>query len=218
MTLIHENKKLVKRVLEISHDKKLSHISSCITAVPIINHIFREKKKREKFVLSAGHAGLALYVVLEKYLKHVSAEDLLEKHGIHPNLDPDNGIDCSTGSLGHGLPIALGMALANPEENVYCLVSDGEMAEGSCWEALTVARKYGVTNLKIHLNANGFSAYDLVDIDHLITRIRAFDFPVVIWRTDCSAFSFLRGIGGHYRVMSDEEYESATLALREFKL
>ena len=62
------NKELKKRILEISYKKKLSHLGSCLTAVDIIDEIFKIKKPDEKFVLSSGHAALALYVVLEKYL------------------------------------------------------------------------------------------------------------------------------------------------------
>ena len=72
----------------------------------------------------------ALYVVLEKYFG-IDAEELLEKHGHHPHRDELNKLHCSTGSLGQGITVAVGRAIANPNRDVYCLISDGECAEGS---------------------------------------------------------------------------------------
>src|SRR4051812_33407854 len=115
-----KNKDLKKRIIEISYKHKLSHLGSCLTAVDIIDEIFQVKKPNEKFVLSSGHAGLALYVVLEKYEKKdfdgnlipLDAEEIFEHHGTHPDRCKACHLDCSTGSLGQGLPIAVGMALA----------------------------------------------------------------------------------------------------------
>lgn len=154
MSILHD------RIMEISRKYKLSHLGSCLTAVDIIDEIYGVKKPEDKFVLSCGHAGLALYVVLEKYAGgELDAEELFKLHGVHPNRDR-GGIHCSTGSLGHGLPIALGMAMADRSRNVYCLISDGEAVEGTTWEVANVMQKYNVTNLKIYCNWNGWGAYD----------------------------------------------------------
>ena len=110
--------KLNERILEISIKHKLSHLGSCFTALPIIYEIFLEKQATDKFVLSSGHAGLALYVVLEHFYG-VAAEHLLETYGIHPERDLENFIDVSTGSLGLGITIATGIAVANPNITVY---------------------------------------------------------------------------------------------------
>ena len=164
------NKALKRRIIEISYKHKLSHIGSCLTAVDIIKEIYDTKKEDEKFVLSSGHAGLALYVVLEEYLGRQligdscvshSAEYFFKKHGVHPNRD--RHIDCSSGSLGNGLPISLGMALADRSKNTYCLISDGELAEGSIHEALRIKKQQKVDNLKVYLNWNGWGAYDRTD-------------------------------------------------------
>jgi transketolase len=135
------NKNLKKRILEISYKHNLSHLGSCLTAVDIIDEIYAIKKHNERFVLSSGHAGLALYVVIEKYTKGddlgmvlgINAEDIFNHHGVHPDRCSQCGLDASTGSLGQGLPIAVGMALADRSKNVYCLISDGECSEGSVW-------------------------------------------------------------------------------------
>ena len=112
---------LVKRILDISYQEKLSHLSSCLSALPIVEEIYEKKKEDEVFILSNGHAGLALYVVLEsKY--GIDPVMLLHKHGIHPGKDLENKLYCSTGSLGSGLPIAVGHALADRTKNVYCMI------------------------------------------------------------------------------------------------
>lgn len=186
--------------MEISKKKGLSHISSCVTSVQLIDDVYVFKKPNEPFILSNGHAGLALYCVLEKH-EGKDAEKLYEKHGTHPNRDKKDGIWCSTGSLGQGLPIALGMALADRMREVYVLTSDGEWAEGSMWETLRIASDFRVANLTILVNANGFSAYKELDLDRLEWQIGGFV------KENCPKVAFFRtqnpegyeGLQGHYR-------------------
>lgn len=196
---------LKRRILDLSYKHKLSHIGSCLSAVDTIDKIYSVKKKDEPFILSNGHAGLALYVVLEKYEGH-NAEELIEKHGVHPNRDMEHGIWCSTGSLGHGLAIGVGMAIADRNRLVHIVTSDGECAEGSIWEALAIARKYQLENLRIAVIGNGYSAYDEVDIADLDMRLNSF-YPVLMVRTNMYAYpDFLQGLGAHYVVMNEEQY------------
>jgi transketolase len=198
---------LRKRILEISHKYKLSHIGSCLTSVDIIDHIYKVKKKKEPFILSNGHAGLALYVVLEKH-EGKDAEALWVNHGTHPSRSSQDGICCSTGSLGQGLTVAVGMALANSKRNVYVLTSDGEMAEGSCWEALRIAADLRLENLRISVVANGLSAYGKVDVDLLDLRMQYF-YPSLVVKTDLFSYpEWLQGLAGHYVVMDDKQYKS----------
>ena len=199
---------LHRRILDISYKKNLSHLSSCLTAVDIIDEIYKERKNDEPFVLSQGHTGLALYTVLEKH-NGVDAEMLFDKHGVHPNRDEELGLYCSTGSLGCGLPIALGMAAANERRNVYCLISDGECAEGSIWESLMIKKKYKINNLIIYVNINGSSAYDLVDVKDLKERLWSFDSNIRVRDTNVDDYPFLSGIDGHYYKMKKEDYEQA---------
>ncbi|MCK9371229.1 thiamine pyrophosphate-dependent enzyme [Candidatus Dojkabacteria bacterium] len=199
--------KLEKRILQISYDKKLSHISSCLTAVNLIDNIYKNKKKDDIFILSAGHAGLALYCILEKY-EGKNAEELFDKHGVHPNRSLGDGIYCSSGSLGNAITIAIGTALANRKRDVYVLISDGECAEGSVWEALRIASEQKLDNLKIIVNANSTGAYGKIDIDLLEKRLQSF-FPVKVVRTDVFKFqSYLQGVDGHYHILTKEEYEA----------
>lgn len=215
-------KSMEKRILEISYKYGLSHLGSCFSALPIIYEICKTSKDTDRFVLSSGHAGLALYVVLEQFYQ-INAEMLFIKHGVHPNRDVENKIDCSSGSLGQGLPIALGMALAKRSYvgcscsvndcehryNIHCLISDGECAEGSIWEALTIAENQGVQNLKIHVNCNGWGAYDPIDLNRLVKRLSDFHVQLYVHYTTVERFSFLKGQSAHYHVMSEQDYQSA---------
>lgn len=197
---------LERKVIDLSYKHKLSHIGSNLTAVNIIDKIYSVKKEDEPFVLSVGHAGLALYVVLEAWL-FKSAEDLLLKHGIHPNRSPEEGIYCSAGSLGNGICIAVGLAIAKPDRNVYVLMSDGEMAEGSVWEALRIASDLKLENLRITVNCNGYGAYGKVDTEVLDTRMQMF-YPSLCVQSNIFNYpDYLQGLSGHYHVISDEEYK-----------
>lgn len=200
---------LKRRIVDISYKKRLSHISSCLTAVDLIDNIYKVKKEDEPFVLDNGHAGVALYTVLEKYY-FKDAEKLFDKHGVHPNRDTENKIFCSTGSLGQGLPISVGMALADRGKNVYVLTSDGAMAEGSNWEALRIAGEKRLENLRVTVNANGYTALGKSDTDLLDTRLQFF-FPCLVIKTDVFDLpDWIQGVDGHYVVLDEEKYKELT--------
>lgn len=186
---------LHNRIVEISKKLGLAHVGSNLTSVDIIDEIYSARKDDEPFILSCGHAGLALYVVIEKYYG-INAEDIFAHHGTHPERCEKCKIYCSTGSLGHGLPIAIGMALADRKKNVYCLISDGEAYEGSIWESANVIRKYDIDNLMVYLNWNGWSAYDRVD-PVMISFIREMFPNMVIIETRVEDYG-LKGLSAHY--------------------
>lgn len=203
---MHKLNKLQKRILDISFKKGLSHLSSCLTAVSIIDHIYQVKKLDEPFILDNGHAALALYVVLEKF-HFKDAEKLFDKHGVHPNRDLENFIYASTGSLGHGIGMAVGMALADKQKNVFVLTSDGAMAEGSNWEALRIAGELRLENLRVMVNANGTSALGKIDVDLLEARIQLF-YPSLVIKTELFDYpDFIQGVAGHYLVLNKKQYE-----------
>jgi transketolase len=198
--------KLVKRILDISYQENLSHLSSCLSALPILEEIYTKKQEDEVFILSNGHAGLALYVVLEeKY--GIDPIALLHKHGIHPGKDLDNKLYCSTGSLGSGLPIAIGHALADRTKNVYCMISDGECAEGSIWESLRFIHTAKLDNLQVYANINGMSAYEYLDVEYLSTRLLSFLPRINLRISDPVEFSFAKGLLTHYYVMKPGDYQ-----------
>ena len=199
--------KLEKRLIDITYQEKLIHLSSCLSALPIIEEIYAEKKEDEVFILSNGHAGLALYVVLEeKY--GIDPVMLLHKHGIHPGKDLENKLYCSTGSLGSGLPIAVGHALADRSKNVYCMISDGEAAEGSIWEALRFVHVQKLDNLKVYANINGMTAYEYIDVDYLVNRLTSFLPTINIRVSEPTKFAFAEGLLTHYYPLKKEDYES----------
>jgi transketolase len=194
----------MKRILDISLKHNLSHIGSCITTYPILEEIYNKKNKEDLVILSCGHAGVAQYVIIEQYSDGlINAEDLLNKMGIHPERDVKNGISVSTGSLGSGILVAVGLAIANKNRNVYCIISDGECAEGSVWEALGFCYKSNMTNLIIHVNINGYSAYDSVDRVYLENRLKSFLPSIIVHQTKNP--EYLGGLNAHYYVIKNED-------------
>jgi transketolase len=199
---------LERRLIDITYQEKLSHLSSTISALPIIEEIYSKRKDDEVFILSNGHAGLALYVVLEKYYG-VDPVAMVHEHGIHPSRDLKNHLYCSTGSLGSGLPIAVGHALATPDKKVYCMISDGECAEGSIWEALRYIKEE-VPNLEVYVNVNGMGAYDDINVPYLVDRLLCFLPRINIRRTHPPRWSFAENLLTHYYVLKPEDYAEIT--------
>lgn len=197
---------LKQRLLDLCYFNKLHHLGSYFSALDIIDNIYQEMQNEDIFILSCGHSAVALYVVLEKY-HGFDAQKLIEQFGDHPKLSDEYKIHCSTGSLGLGILVAVGRAFVNRNRNVYCLISDGEAAEGSVWEALKFAHENKLDNLKIYVNANGYSAYDKVNIDYLEKRIKAFNESVQVVRTKVEHFDFLKGLDAHYYCMNQKDYE-----------
>ncbi len=237
-SLSQEQKRTRLRILELSYRANFSHIGSCLSAVDLIDAVYKIKKAQEKFILSNGHAGIALYAILEKN-GLIKNHKITAKLNIHPDRNLRLGIDVSSGSLGQGLPIALGIALADRKTNVYCMISDGECAEGSIWETLRLVSDRIVTNLRIIVNANGWGAYDPININLLIKRLRGFGMetveinghntkaicrvlnkqvvkkPIVIFsHTSVEQLPFLKGQNAHYHLMTEEEYMCSAKLLK----
>lgn len=204
--------KLKYNIYKNSYELQTSHIESCITALPIIYNIFKKhkhlktKNKDGIFILSSGHAGLALYVVLEHFYG-ISAKSLFEKHGVHPNRDLKNNIVCSSGSLGSAITIATGIALGSPNTQVDCLVSDGEIAEGTVYESLRFIHLQKIKNINIHVNYNGWSALDSTDKNYISKTLKCLCDKVLIHRAKKSEFSFLKKLEGHYYTLNDNDYK-----------
>tara|TARA_R100000008_G_C3573423_1_gene163695 strand:- start:405 stop:1037 length:633 start_codon:yes stop_codon:yes gene_type:complete len=199
---------LRERVLDIAYKNNLSHLGSYFSNLDIIDEIYSQMDENDIFILSCGHAALALYVALEKYYD-LDAEQLFEKHGGHPHRDEENHIYCSTGSLGLGLLVAIGRALAKKDRTVHCLISDGECAEGSIWEGLRFIQEKNIKNIRVYVNINGYAAYDAVDKEWLTQRLHAFYPDVIIVYTSVMQFPFLKGLNAHYHIMSKDDYEMA---------
>lgn len=198
--------KLQKRIIEVTYREKLCHLSSCLSAAPILEEIYALRKDDEVFILSNGHAGVALYCLLEERYG-VDPIKLLHKHGIHPGKDLENHLYCSTGSLGSGLPIAVGHALATPDKKVWCMISDGESAEGSIWESLRFINEHPVDNLEVYVNLNGLGAYDSIDVKYLSDRLKIFLPRIHIRISEPPQWSFASGLHTHYCNLTVENYD-----------
>lgn len=152
--------------LEMTSAAKTSHIGSCLSTVDILSACLMIKSRNEpksEVLLSKGHAAAALYASLH-HLGELGGQEL-EKfcsdgsslYG-HVNHFAANWIRLSTGSLGHGLPFSIGIAIGKQmkqeEGNVYVIISDGECNEGTTWESALIGNKLGLTNLKVVIDRN----------------------------------------------------------------
>lgn len=143
-------------------------------------------KERDRFVLSKGHASLALYAVLARQGYFPEAE--LENFGAfgamlggHPCRLKVPGVECSAGSLGHGLPMAVGLALGlrlrGLPGRVFALIGDGEANEGSVWESLLLAAHHKLSKLCVIVDVN-HSTDRALDLGDLVGKFAAFGFRV----------------------------------------
>ena len=162
-----------KEILEMIVASGGTHIASAFSIIDILVFLYDQvlkvnprnptDSKRDKFVLSKGHGCSALYVVLanagffpKSVLQSYCSEGSIL--GGHPDSLRIPGVEASTGSLGHGLSVSIGFALANKinksKSRAYCLVGDGECNEGSIWEAAQVAPHYKLDNLVLIVDDN----------------------------------------------------------------
>ncbi|NPV60809.1 MAG: transketolase [Actinobacteria bacterium] len=184
------------RVLNSIYATRSPHIGSSFSPIEILVALyFRVLKaspqetsnpERDRFILSKGHACPSLYAVLtergfmsEEEYNRFAMDDGVEQH---PNMEVGKGIEVSTGSLGHGLSIGAGMALAGRLDNrsykVYVLLSDGELNEGSVWEAVAFAGHHGLSNLVALVDANKMQALghtrDIIDLEPIAEKWHQF--------------------------------------------
>ncbi len=163
-----------KRILEISQKVTALHIAGAFSCLEIVDTIYHGLMRRDgngkspdTFILSKGHGSMAQYAVLEE-LGVITPEMLNSysqaggKFATHPDYGLP-GIEASTGSLGHGLGLAVGMALADKiqghtDKTIYIVMSDGELEEGSVWEVMLVAPSLGVKNIVAVADLNDFQS------------------------------------------------------------
>ncbi len=189
-------------IIEGTHGAKCGHPGGSLSAADVFTYLyFKElnvdpkapkKEDRDRFVLSKGHTAPGLYAALANR-GFFPVEDLPTLRHIdsylqgHPNMHMVPGVDMSTGSLGQGISVAAGMALAakhagNPCR-VYTLLGDGEIAEGEVWEALMFAHHYRLDNLCVILDNNGLQIdgtnKEVMDSSPIPEKMRAFGLDVV---------------------------------------
>ncbi len=164
-------KRVRRHILDMVTKTNSSHIGSCYSIVEILVFLYTRRMDQRSdidisnksiFLLSKGHAAAALYAVLaEQGMFEVGRLNQYATNGSvfmsHVNSEVP-GVTFSTGSLGHALPVAVGVALSRKKQNipysVYVLLSDGELNEGSNWEALMMARQLQLCNLVIIIDKN----------------------------------------------------------------
>jgi transketolase len=174
-------KEIRKLSLKMVHNSNASHIGSALSMTDFLAVLYNDVlkfdssnpnfEKRDKLVLSKGHSCVALYAVLG--LKNFFDIGLLETYGKNGSDFMNHishkvpGVEFSTGSLGHGLPYAVGIALGNKikkiNSKVYVILGDGEVAEGSNWEALLFAAHNKLDNLIIIIDNNNLQSLTTVD-------------------------------------------------------
>jgi transketolase len=181
-----------KRLLQMHYESGVGHIGGNLSALDILLVLHhRILEPDDVFILSKGHAAGALYVALWS-VGRLSDDDLRQFHKDRTKLSGHPApcwipeIPFATGSLGHGLPlaggIALGKALQGQPGRVFCLLSDGEMQEGSTWEALIFVRHRRIAPLTILLDANGLQGFgttrEVSGLELSATKFREFGLPV----------------------------------------
>ena len=189
-------------LVSLSQAKGIPHLGSTLSCIDIMIAAYwrsmrfdpkRPKEpKRDRFILSKGHAAKALYVCLayRGFFEIEELQQLGEEGGPmaeHPGPNCMPGVEAATGSLGHGLPIGIGHALASriqgPKYRVFVLMSDGECNEGSVWEGAMMAAACRLNNLTVVIDFNKWQATgrseDVLQLSPLADKWNAFGWDAV---------------------------------------
>ena len=171
---------LKQKIVLAAYRAEEGHIASAFSILDILWVLYKEiLHPEDRFILSKGHASLALYAILGLDMSDFCKYDSLL--GGHPDRNKVPGVVASTGSLGHGLPMAAGVALARKIKGVpgrvFCLVGDGECNEGSVWESLLLASHHELDNLSVIVDYNHSTDRSL-RLDNIEAKFRSFDFGI----------------------------------------
>lgn len=157
-----------RRLLSLYHRANCGHIACSLSCIDIISQAFRAKTVDETFILSKGHAAGALYVVLNEF-GIVSDQELETFYGdgtrlaAHPSAHLSDQAPFGLGSLGHGFPLACGVAYAKKQsgcsDRTFVLMSDGETNEGTTWEAAHFAVRHALDRLIVIIDKNGLQGF-----------------------------------------------------------
>lgn len=195
-------KAIRRHSVDMVHNSHASHIAAALSAADIIAVLYADilrydpqnpcMEDRDRFVMSKGHAGVAVYSALaevgffpvEELKKYYMDGSVLSGHISHKGVP---GVEVSTGSLGHGAAVACGMAMAAKNTGrpykVYALVGDGECNEGVIWEMALTANHYALDNFTVIVDRNGMQAMgnceDLMKMEPMADKWRSFGWTVV---------------------------------------
>jgi transketolase len=154
-----------------------AHLGGSFSMIEMLIALYEKVlRKEDKFILSKAHASFPLCLLLKQ-------KGYSPKLTTHLEIDPPNGIHCTTGSLGHGLPIGTGMALArkllNEPGAIYVIISDGECQEGTTWESLLIGARHKLDNLVVMVDYNKIQALtslnEALPLEDLSAKFRAFN-------------------------------------------
>ena len=194
--------KIRRYSMDMVHVSRAAHIASVLSAADIIAVLYADilnvnpknpyMPNRDRFIMSKGHAGAAIYAALAEtgffpvdYLKtYYTDGGTLSGHISHKGVP---GVELSTGSLGHGVAVACGMALAarsaKQDYRIYTLVGDGECNEGVIWETALTANQYCLDNFTVIIDRNGMQAMghceELMQMESFADKWRSFGWEVV---------------------------------------
>ncbi len=194
-------RKVRRLLLKSIHSAGKGHYGGSLSIVDILVLLYNNEmnidvnnpkmKNRDRFVLSKGHAGPALYAVLadKGYIREDDLLTLNKENTLlpsHCDMNRTNGVDMTTGSLGQGISCAVGMAKASKTKNdsayIYCIVGDGECDEGQVWEAAMAASSFKLNNLIVFVDYNKMQLdgelKDIVDIGDIGSKWASFGFFV----------------------------------------
>ena len=195
-------KKIRLHAVRMVHKGGSSHIGSVLSITDILAVLYGsimdyqpENPKwdgRDRFILSKGHAGAGVYAALaecgffdpERLMEHYQDGSIFSGHVSHKGIP---GVELSTGALGHGLPVGVGMAYAakldKKEHRIFVLMSDGELDEGSNWEALMFAAHHNLTKLTAVIDRNKLQSMESTELtmalEPLADKFKAFGWNVV---------------------------------------
>ena len=193
--------KIRLKIIEMVHKAKVSHIGGALSMTDILAVLYEnilkydsnnpKWEKRDRFLLSKGHTCTSLYVALglkdffdlSKLDNFAEDGSLFLSHASHEVA----GVEFSTGSLGHALPVGCGLALAAKRKKVnwrtFILLSDGELDEGSNWEAILFAPQHKLENLIVIIDYNKIQSLgmvkDVLDLEPLSAKLQAFNWETI---------------------------------------
>jgi len=174
-------KSLIKNIIDLSYKNKEGHIGSSLSILDLLYVLYKNFINYDnKFVLSKGHASLGLYVVLDHFkLLNCDINTFCKFNselGGHPSNKIEN-IECSTGSLGHGFPFALGLAMSKKIQKqsgkIFTIIGDGEANEGTVWETALLGSHQKLNNLCCILDHN-HSTDRALNIGNMIDKFKSF--------------------------------------------
>ncbi len=190
-----------RNVLRMIKASGHGHVGGALSAIDIVTALYFDKMNidpsnpgkpdRDRFLLSAGHKCLAQYSVMAE--RGYMDSGVLDTYGSfkacipgHPDMHKLPGVEANTGALGHGISIAAGMAMSakldKEEFCVYAVTGDGELPEGSNWEAAAAAGKFGLDNLVVFVDNNGLQisgkVTDVMNMEDIQEKFRAFGWAV----------------------------------------